>query len=132
MTAEITKLNLVKFGKFKNFEIDAKEGLNVFYGRNEAGKSTINLFIKSMLYGMSARKKAGETVKERERAIPWDEKNAEGVLSVKVGNRTIEIRRVFGKTSKGDKLYVYDASTGDSIDDFCESSVGSVAFAKAF
>ncbi len=128
MTAEITKLNLVRFGKFKDFEIEVDSGLNVIYGANEAGKSTINLFLKAMLYGMPTRKKAGEVVKERERAVPWNEKNAEGILTVKTESRIIEVRRIFGKTAQGDKLEVCDSATGEKIDDFKEGSIGQWLF----
>ncbi len=124
MNAMIVKLNLIKFGKFKDFEIEVKNGLNIIYGANEAGKSTINFFIKAMLYGMSSRKKAGESIKERERAIPWDEKCAEGILTVQSGKRIIEIRRTFGKTAKGDKTEVCDGITGDKIEDIKEETIG--------
>ncbi len=128
MQAEIVKLNLIKFGKFKNFEIEVKNGLNIIFGANEAGKSTINFFVKAMLYGMSSRKKAGESIKERERAIPWDEKCAEGILTVKSGKRIIEIRRTFGKTAKGDKTEVCDGVTGEKIEDIKEETIGEWLF----
>lgn len=128
MDARIVKLSLVKFGKFKDFEIEVKDGLNVIYGLNESGKSTVNFFIKAMLYGMSSRKKAGETIKERERAIPWNEKLAEGMLTVKSGNRLIEIRRTFGKTAKGDKTEISDGVTGEKIDSIKEGSIGEWLF----
>ncbi len=128
MNPTIVKLNLVKFGKFRDFEIEVKNGLNVIFGVNEAGKSTINFFIKAMLYGMSSRKKAGESIKERERAIPWDEKCAEGILTVKLGKQIIEIRRTFGKTAKGDKTEVCDGVTGERIEDIKEETIGEWLF----
>ena len=32
--------------------LELKEGINVIYGENESGKSTIHTFIRSMLFGM--------------------------------------------------------------------------------
>lgn len=128
MAVVIEKLNLIKFGKFRDFEINTKSGLNVIYGVNEAGKSTINLFIKAMLYGMPTRKKSGEALKERERAIPWGEKRAEGILTVNNNGVLIEIRRQFGKTAVGDKTEICYALSGEKIDDIKANSVGEWLF----
>ena len=51
----ITRLELIKFGKFADYSIDISDGMNVIYGDNEAGKSTIQLFIKFMLFGIPSR-----------------------------------------------------------------------------
>ena len=55
----IIELNVVEFGGLKNKKIPLGEGLNVIFGSNESGKSTVMLFIKFMLYGLGA-KKTGE------------------------------------------------------------------------
>ena len=128
MPVIIEKLNLIKFGKFSNFEINTKNGLNLIYGVNEAGKSTINLFIKAMLYGMPTRKKIGETLKERERAVPWNEKRAEGILTINNDGTLIEIRRQFGKTSAGDKTEVCYALSGEKLDGIEANSIGEWLF----
>lgn len=48
----LNKLLLKDFGKFHNKEITLKPGLNLIYGENEAGKSTVKEFIVGMLYGI--------------------------------------------------------------------------------
>ena len=50
-TLEITRLELVGFGKFRERTIDLTSGLNLIEGPNEAGKSTIQSFITGMFYG---------------------------------------------------------------------------------
>ena len=40
----INKLNLKNFGRFQNEELILKQGINVIYGENESGKSTIHDF----------------------------------------------------------------------------------------
>ncbi|MFJ8066824.1 AAA family ATPase [Psychrobacillus sp. NPDC096426] len=48
---KIEKLHIYGFGKHVNVEIDLADGINVLYGENEAGKSTIQQFILHILFG---------------------------------------------------------------------------------
>ena len=46
----LRELYLISFGKFqKRFNLE--EGLNILYGENESGKTTIHNFIDGMFYG---------------------------------------------------------------------------------
>ena len=47
----IKELKIDSFGGVENKHIPLSRGLNLVYGENEAGKSTIEEFIKVMLYG---------------------------------------------------------------------------------
>lgn len=50
----ITALEVDGFGVWSNLKLDQlSAGMNVFYGQNEAGKTTLLEFIRSMLYGFS-------------------------------------------------------------------------------
>ena len=42
----IKQLNLDHFGKFHGREIDLNPGVNIIYGANESGKSTVHAFIQ--------------------------------------------------------------------------------------
>lgn len=106
---------LVRFGKFLDYSISFCDGLQMIYGENEAGKSTLQLFFKVMLYGISGNKKDNKGLKIRERIIPWEEKSAEGILRVNINDRLVEIRRKFGKTASGDKTEIVDFHTGDPV-----------------
>lgn len=48
---KIKELNIKAFGKFKDKSVTLKEGINLIYGLNESGKSTLHQFIESMLFG---------------------------------------------------------------------------------
>lgn len=44
----INELILKNFGKFQNKKIELKEGINVIYGGNESGKTTIHSFLQGI------------------------------------------------------------------------------------
>ncbi|QNB45481.1 AAA family ATPase [Thermanaerosceptrum fracticalcis] len=75
----ITKLRIKNFGKVNDLKVEFGEKLNVVYGANEAGKTTILAFIKAMLYGMTSRKR---DIRENDRLRfqPWNGDFGEGEL----------------------------------------------------
>ncbi len=49
---KITELQVERFGVWSDLTLPLNRGnVSVFYGPNEAGKSTLMRFIRSMLYG---------------------------------------------------------------------------------
>ena len=121
---QIEELNLISFGKFENRKIDLKSGFNLIHGGNESGKSTIQLFIKAMLYGLPSRKRKDESLKERDRVIPWNGTRAEGIMKINVNGRSLEIHRRFGKTAAGDKTEVCDSISGEVLNEFSDGNIG--------
>ena len=111
----IKKLNIISFGKFKNKTIELKHGINIIYGKNEAGKSTIQGFIKAMFYGMNSQKKSIRE-NERKRYMPWSGEKMQGELIYEEtdGNEYI-IRRSFGNTRKEDQGEIIHCITGEKI-----------------
>ncbi len=109
----ITELQLIKFGKFSDYKIKIKDGFNVIYGENEAGKSTVLLFVKLMLYGVSPKRAKTGDLNERTRIIPWGESKAAGRIKMTDDNRRIEIYREFGKRASDDIVRVTDSDTGE-------------------
>ncbi|MFL5321109.1 MAG: AAA family ATPase [Myxococcaceae bacterium] len=51
----IDRLRIDGFGHFRNFDLELKPGLNVLYGPNEAGKSTLLAFMRAVLFGFEKR-----------------------------------------------------------------------------
>jgi len=51
----IIDLHIYGYGKLENYRISSMDRFHVFYGENEAGKSTIMSFIHSILFGFPAR-----------------------------------------------------------------------------
>ncbi|WP_019414340.1 AAA family ATPase [Paenisporosarcina sp. TG20] len=51
----IQKLIIYGFGQHEDITIEMKDGINVFFGWNEAGKTTIQQFVLSVLFGFPLR-----------------------------------------------------------------------------
>ena len=109
----ITKAVLEDFGKFHNKELLLQPGLNLIYGANEAGKSTIKDFLVDMLYGID--KSRGVAAKSDEYAMkkPYDRPGFSGRLEVYAGGRAYQICRVFLRSEK--ETVVTDMETGQPI-----------------
>lgn len=111
---EITRLELVGFGKFRERTIDLTSGLNLIEGPNEAGKSTIQSFITGMFYGFfQPGTKRRSYTPHRDKYRPWDQGSYRGVLVCKNEERSWRIERCFDKDNE--TVNVYDDQTGDDL-----------------
>ena len=111
----INKIKIDSFGGIKNKSIDFNDGLNLIYGENEAGKSTIQNFIKIWLYGFANTRIKSITANERLKYMPMTGENISGELYVSQGNKQYIIRRTFAKNKKDDTAIIVDALTGEDI-----------------
>lgn len=109
----IKEVNIQAFSGLKDKKISFNKGTNVIYGENEKGKSTVQAFIKSMLYGISSKKVKGET--ERKRYMPFDGSSIRGELSIIHKDKTYIIKRTFGNTKKEDVSVILDELTGEEV-----------------
>lgn len=100
---KINKLQINAFGKIENKEIEFSEKINVVYGKNEAGKSTLLKFIVDSLYGISKNKR-GKEFSDYDRYKPWNKEEFSGKLTYTLDNgKTYEVFRDFNK--KNPKIY---------------------------
>jgi len=100
---QIKNLKVNGFGKLKDKEINLENGINVIYGKNETGKSTLLKYITSMFYGLSKNKNGG-TIPEVEKYEPWNTEEFSGKLVYKLdNNETYEVYRDFKK--KNPKIF---------------------------
>lgn len=107
------KLKLNNFGKFHNYEIELKPGINVIYGENEAGKSTIHTFIKGMLFGIERLRGRASNSKDDIyiHYLPWDYPGAfNGSMDIMVGEKEYHLQRSFLSNDK--KFSIIDSQTG--------------------
>ena len=100
---KINNLKINGFGKLEDKEINLKNGINIIYGKNETGKSTLLKFITSMFYGLSKNKNGG-TIPEIEKYEPWNAEEFSGKISYNLDtNEFFEVYRDFKK--KNPKIY---------------------------
>lgn len=93
----IDKLKINGFGKIKNKEIELKDGINIIYGENESGKSSLLKFVSSMFYGLS-KNKNGKEIPDFDRYKPWYNDEFSGKISYTLDNgESFEVYREFKK-----------------------------------
>ena len=106
LRGDFLKINYFKingFGKIKNKEINLEKNINLIYGKNESGKSTILKFIYCMLYGAS-KNKNGKEISDSDKYKPWNTEEFSGKINYILDNgEQFEVFREFSK--KNPKIY---------------------------
>lgn len=104
---KIQNLKINQFGKLQDKEIQLKEHINIIYGKNESGKSTLLKFILGMFYGLS-KNKNGKNYTDFQKYTPWNEKDFSGKIKYTLDGKTsYEVFREFKK--KSPKIYNQNA-----------------------
>ena len=94
---KINKLKINAYGKLKEKEINFENNINVIYGKNEAGKSTLLNFIVNSFYGIS-KNKNGKEISDFEKYTPWIGDEFSGKIEYELDNQEkFEIFRDFKK-----------------------------------
>lgn len=93
----INKLKINEYGKLHNKEIELSNNINIIYGNNESGKSTLFNFIINSLYGISKNKK-GRDISDFDKYLPWGKEEFSGKIEYELDNKEkYEIYRDFKK-----------------------------------
>lgn len=102
---KICRLLIKNFGGLKDRAFDLSEGIQLFYGENESGKSTIHTFIKGMLFGIERRRGRASVNDTFSIYEPWEEpSNYRGSLQFESGGKHFWIHRNFDRYSKKAEL----------------------------
>ena len=100
---KINRLKINSYGKLKEKEIELKDGINIIYGQNETGKSTLINFIINSFYGISKNKK-GKEISDYDKYKPWIGEEFSGKVEYELDNKEkFEIYRDFNK--KNPKIF---------------------------
>ena len=102
---QIKEAKIFQFGKLQNQTITFEPGINVVYGKNEAGKSTLHAFLKAMLFGMEKGRGRSAAGEDYARYTPWHAPSYyAGALRFEVGGQPFYLERNFYGKEKQDCL----------------------------
>lgn len=94
----IQELNIKNFGKFTNKKIELTSGINVIYGENESGKSTLHGFIRGCLFGIRKMRGRASKTDVYNRYLPWDNPAYyAGAMRFVCGRKVFRLERDFTK-----------------------------------
>lgn len=79
---KFTDIYISHFGKFSDRTFRFSDGLNVLYGKNEAGKSTLAAYLKFMLYGFPTKGARNAEDNDKLHYMPWNGGAAAGSAEV--------------------------------------------------
>lgn len=83
----LTKMDIKGFGCFQSRVFAPGSGLNIVYGENEAGKSTLMGFVRAMLYGLrGGRRLKDGSLSPLKKYSPWHSGLYAGVLEYALDN----------------------------------------------
>lgn len=100
---KIKEIKINNYGILKNKKINFENKLNIIYGKNESGKSTLLNYIKNIFYGIS-KNKNGKNISEYEKYLPWTEEEFSGKIKYELDNgENFEVFRDFKK--KNPKIF---------------------------
>lgn len=101
----LTYLWIQRFGKLREKEIFLEDGINVIYGPNESGKSTLHSFIRGMLFGVARYRGRASRTDPYTRYEPWERPaDYAGSMRFEAGGKLFRIDRNFYKSDIRESL----------------------------
>lgn len=98
---EIQELFLKHYGKFEDHRILLKPGINIIYGGNETGKTTIHSFVRAMFFGLNRGRGRAAKTDEYQVRQPWDYPGAFlGSMKVQENGEVYRIDRCFDRSAR--------------------------------
>ena len=130
----IERIDIESFGMLKNMHVTINNRINVFYGLNESGKSTLAAFIKFMFFGYSGEKLPSLEQNEKKLFTPWNTSKVAGSIIVHYKDRKYKIEREYSDAAR-DRMRLIDLSTNITLQNEEEPGVfffrmGEDVFAK--
>lgn len=111
----ILDLHIDGFGKFHDCSVTFTDGLNVLYGKNEAGKSTLHTFIRCMLFGLERARGRASRNDLYTRCEPWQNTSGYGgQIRLEHDGVIYRIHRNFRKDQKS--LTIVNETVGKEVE----------------
>lgn len=113
---KIKALNIGAYGKFTNKHIEFNDGLNIIYGPNESGKTTISSFIFDIFFGGTLpESKIARYTQDYEKRRPWGHGDYQGSMVINYLDEDYHIYRNF--TKNHNTFEITHISTGENAKD---------------
>lgn len=94
----IQELQIKNFGKFTDKRIELASGINVIYGENESGKSTLHAYIRGCLFGIRKMRGRASKTDVFSRYQPWNNPAYyAGTMRFVCGRKVFRLERDFTK-----------------------------------
>ncbi len=101
----IKDIQLINFGKFNHKAMPLEQGLNIIYGENEAGKTTLHTFIRGMLFGIEKQRGKASGRDIYTKYEPWENpSNYQGIMHIECDGINYRIERNFSRQFKSFKV----------------------------
>ncbi|QNM04338.1 ATP-binding protein [Qiania dongpingensis] len=103
-------IHISSFGKYTHQDMSFDEGINVIYGDNESGKSTLHAYLKSMLFGMERGRGKAAWNDAYSHYYPWNSQASYGgSLSFSAGDGEYLIERCLDTKNRSLSLKYQDS-----------------------
>ncbi len=125
---KIKLLDIKGFGKFSQLRIEPNEGFNIVFENNESGKSTLQAFIRAMLYGQKGGRKSKDgSLPPQKHFKPWNSEQYAGILEYTLENgKSYRVGRNFEKGTTN----IYDDGANNITSNFSQSKDVGPEFAE--
>lgn len=135
---EILDIQMKHFGRFTDQTMRFHSGMNVIYGENETGKSTMHAFIRAMFYGLERVRGKASKKDEYTLRMPWENGSYfAGTLRFESGGKIFRLERDFSKNGKyvhlfcetdGEELQVEQGDLDVLLDGMSETAFSNTLF----
>lgn len=116
----IKKIEIKGFGKFENFILNLDKGIQVIYGQNESGKSTLMNFIKLMFYSRQKEKSTRTSPEDkalREKFSPWSGETMGGSIEFEHEGCLYKLQKTINKSSfSKDSVLLVNQTLGKTVE----------------
>ncbi|MBQ3792571.1 MAG: AAA family ATPase [Clostridia bacterium] len=121
---KIREIYVRSFGALTEKKIVLTDGLNLIYGENESGKTSLAHFLKFIFYGFGPAR--GNGIPERDRYVHWNTGVAGGYLILEKDGKSYRIERTVRRTVRAKKTGGEAAdysSSGATVTDLSSGTV---------
>lgn len=111
---QIREAKIYNFGKLQNVSFRFAEGVNVIYGENEQGKTTLHAFLTGMLFGMEKGRGRAVSGDVYEKYEPWHAPSFySGALRFEIAGKPFYLERNFYNKEKSE--YLRNEADGEEL-----------------